>query len=176
MLLVCEGERTEPEYLRGLERHQRDATLALTFARDRGDPRKLVEIAKALRSKAEKGDYDAIWCVFDRDDHERFAAAIDMARANGFEVAASNPCFELWLLLHHRESPGSRHRHDVQSLLVKSVPGCDKGVDFAAYAPHVEGAIARAKRLDADAEAMDEAGRNPTTGVWRLVASIRGDP
>ena len=52
---------------------------------------------------------DEFWVLLDTDHHFRdnnVAAtleAIRTARQVGFEVAISNPCFELWLLLHHTD-------------------------------------------------------------------------
>jgi hypothetical protein len=34
-----------------------------------------------------------------------------MATDTENRLAISNPCFELWLLLHHRDCPGELHRH-----------------------------------------------------------------
>jgi len=186
LLVVCEGERTEPEYIKGFERHVRNATVEVAIPKERGDPRKIVEIAKghAERAKSEakrQGDsfiaFDEVWCVFDRDEHERFHDACQMARDNGFELAVSNPCIELWLILHFRDSPGARHRHDVQKMLAEFIPGYDKGLDFSVVADCVGDATRRARRLDADASDMGEQGRNPTTGVYLLTDSIaRRDP
>ena len=182
LLVVCEGQRTEPEYVRGLAAAARNPLVDVEIAREHGDPKRVVEAAKARASSAAADarrrhdrflGYDEVWCLFDRDEHPRFDAAVDQARANDFALAVSNPCFELWLLLHFRESPGDRHRHDVQELLGKEVPGYAKEVAFATYAPRVADACLRAQRLDEGAAAMGELGRNPTTGVYRLVASIR---
>jgi hypothetical protein len=46
---------------------------------------------------------DEVWCVFDVDEHPKLAEARDQANANGIQLAVSNPCFELWLLLHFQE-------------------------------------------------------------------------
>lgn len=183
ILAVCEGERTEPDYLHGFERHVRNATVEVEIPPLHGDPKYLLECAKDLKTKAERqarreGDpnlrFDEVWCVFDRDEHPRFDAAVTMARDNGIEVAASNPCFELWLLLHFRESPGMRSPYEVQRLLREHLPGFDKQLDFDLVKHGVDDATTRARRLDADAEAMGEAGRNPTTNVCRLTDSIAG--
>ncbi len=179
--MVCEGKRTEPEYIRGFERYVRNATVQVAIPKERGDPRKIVEIAKAeseaASKEAERQDdlflrFDEVWCVFDRDEHERFQDACQMARDNGFNLAVSNPCVELWLILHFRESPGARHRHDVQKMLATFISGYDKGLDFAALLHGVEAATDRARRLDRDANTMGESGRNPTTGFYLLTDSI----
>ena len=181
LLVVCEGQRTEPDYVRGHERLVRNVTVEIEIPRDRGDPKKLVEIAKerkhAAKTEAKRQgdlylDFDEVWCVFDRDDHERFHEARTMGRDNGFELAISNPCVELWLLLHFRENPGMHHRNDLHRMLDRYLPGYDKHLDFNDVANGVEAATARARRLDDDAESVGEPGRNPTTGFYRLTDSI----
>ncbi|MDW6059740.1 RloB family protein [Streptomyces sp. FXJ1.4098] len=44
----------------------------------------------------------AVWCLFDRDDHQGVQRAAGMAEKAGVEVAYSHPCFELWRLLHYQ--------------------------------------------------------------------------
>lgn len=54
---------------------------------------------------------DEFWVLLDTDHHFRDSnisgtlAAMRTAQHVGFEVAVSNPCFELWLLLHHVDVP-----------------------------------------------------------------------
>ena len=61
------------------------------------------EVRFARQQAKEDGDYDRLFCVFDRDRHATYQAAIDRARgARGIPVQTitSVPCFEYWLLLH----------------------------------------------------------------------------
>lgn len=183
LLVVCEGKVTEPLYIEGFVRKTRNATVDVQIHDEHGDPRTLVEMAKSEKQQAkarakQQGDeflaYDEVWCAFDRDQHERFQDACQMARDNQLELAVSNPCFELWLLLHFRDSPGARHRHYVQTMLKnkKYLPGYDKHFDFERVADLVDQATERARRLDQGAARMGETFRNPTTGFYRLVESI----
>lgn len=183
ILVVCEGEVTEPQYLRGFTAACRNPRVDLLIDRTHGVPWSLVRTAKERKLAAEKearrtGDdnlrYDQVWCVFDIDSHPNVPDAVQMARDNAIDLAISNPCFELWLVLHLRESPGAQHRDDVQRLLASLLPGYQKAVDFTKLQAGYSDAVARAERLDRGAAAMDEAGRNPTTGVYRLTESIRG--
>ena len=121
--------------------------------------------------------FDEVWCVFDRDDHERFREAIDMARGNGLELAVSNPSFELWILLHLRESPGERHRDDIRRMLRDvHLPTYDKAIDeriFDVLRPGIPDAVRRARRLAEEAAQLDEDPfKNPTTGVFLLLESL----
>jgi len=183
LLLVCEGEVTEPSYFRGFERWARNNTVEIVVSNTHGVPLTLVQYAAEKKQQAEeqarrKEDsflaYDEVWCVFDVDEHPRLSDARELARSKQVELAISNPCFELWLLLHWRESPGQRHRHDLQRMLKDYVDPYDKQVDFALFSFGIPDAIRRARRLDEEAEEEGEAGRNPTTGVYLLTDSIAG--
>ena len=182
VLIICEGERSEPEYLEGFARACRNSRVRIEIASEHGAPRILVATAKDLKKRSEaaakrEGDenlaYDAVWCVFDVDEHPQIADARQMARDNGIELAISNPCFELWLLLHFRESPGMQHRARICELLSGHVPGYDKRVEFASYSAGYPQAVKRAEQMDQKAQEVGEPGRNPTTGVYRLTEAIR---
>lgn len=181
ILVVCEGARTEPDYIRGFERHSRNAAVEVECVPAVGVPLTVVRHADGRKDKAEKDarrqddpflKFDEVWCVFDIDEHPHLNEARQLAQARQIELAVSNPCFELWLLLHFREPPGSRHRHDVQRLMREHISDYDKKPDFAHFAAGIDAACRRAERLDRDAANENEAGRNPTTGVHRLVASL----
>ena len=152
------------------------------YVQRHGVPMTLVEVAKKQKREADraaknKGDdnlkYDAVWAVFDIDEHPNIPGAVQMARDNGVEVAISNPSFELWLLLHFRESPGMKGRKAVTQLLKKHVVDYDKQVDYERYRDGYGQAVTRAKRLDELAAAAGTPGCNPTTGVYKLTESIR---
>lgn len=184
ILVVTEGRLTEPQYLDGFVKACRNPRVCLVVARDHGTPRRLVEIAKELKGQAQqearKHDdenllYDAVWCVFDVDEHPKIDEAVDMARANGIRLAISNPCFELWLLLHFRDSPGSQHRHRLQDMMGTYVADYAKSIDFGLFAGGYTDAVARARRLEKAADEAGESGRCPTTGVFHLTEDIRGD-
>lgn len=180
ILVVCEGG-TEEEYIEAFAASQKNPRVRVKPVGHAGVPLSVVREAKELmlanqdQATREKDDnlrYDAVWAVFDVDEHPNIPEARVMARHNGIEVAVSNPCFELWLYLHFKDQPGMQHRHDLQKLLEKIVPGYDKHIDFSIYAPGYVDARRRAKKLDQQAEIDDDPSRNPTTGFWRLTESI----
>ncbi|WP_084734299.1 RloB family protein [Rhodococcus sp. RD6.2] len=41
-----------------------------------------------------------VWIVVDRDDHAYLEDALRTALREGIRVAFSNPCFEVWPILH----------------------------------------------------------------------------
>lgn len=167
ILIVCEGKRTEPDYFKGLIRIVRNPRVRIEIADVQGVPLTLVRAAKKLKDG--NPAFDSVWCVSDVDEHP-FPEAIQMARDNGLRVALSNPCFELWLLLHFRESPGMKHREKVASMLAEYMPGYEKAINFAKskLADGYDAAVQRAKRISASMELAGDEMRNPSTGVYRL--------
>lgn len=98
-LIVCEGEKTEPNYFRSFKLLIKVIEIDIKGVGE--NPSKLVNSAKDLNEQ-EDSDYDQVWCVFDRDDWppEDFNNAIKNAQSQGFRVAYSNEAFELWYILH----------------------------------------------------------------------------
>jgi hypothetical protein len=183
ILVVSEGEVTEPEYIRGLQRACRNPRVTIEVAEQHGVPMSLVRIAKQYKEDAkakathEKDDnlaYDSVWCVFDVDAHPAIGEAKEMARDNGIDLAVSNPCVELWLLLHFSENPGPQDRATIAKRLKKHVPKYDKHVDYAMYASGYPQAVARASKMDQEATDARDPHRNPTTGFYELTELIRG--
>lgn len=179
---------TEKEYIEEIKKLKRDPLIEIIVEGQVGVPLTLVQVAKDRKKEADRAArkekdhnlrYDAVWCIFDVDDHPKLSDAKVMARDNGIELAISNPAFELWLLLHLSDSPGMQSRETITRALKKLIPSYDKHVslqDFvdkdrtfkSAYAD----AVRRAKRLDEEARLDDEEHRNPTTGVYRLTETI----
>jgi hypothetical protein len=188
-LIVCEGKNTEPQYLRQFAAYHRSLVdfekADVEVIGGQGVPMSVVLKAKELRDEAEEiarreedvnAKYDHVWCVFDVDEHPNVKGAKKSAQDNKLKVAVSNPCFELWLVLHLTDAPGLIHRHAVQAMLGKLVPGYDKKVDFEIYRKGYEMAVKQAKRLDAVAEQINDPEINPRTTVYMLTESIAAKP
>lgn len=109
IVMFSEGSNSEPDYINGLRRLPHiaeDATMNLELSPDQGVPLTLVQ--KAVERKRDP-EVDECWCLFDVEwpkNHPNLHAAIDLARAHGIRLAISNPCFEIWLILHHRDFYG----------------------------------------------------------------------
>lgn len=173
------GRRTEPEYLRRLKGLVRNGTIKVKEVEGAGQPARLVGEAVRLRDQDVQASgrvdaYDEVWCVFDRDEHPGFDEACARAEREGLHVAASNPCFELWLLLHFRDHRSHQSRHAVQRLLEAETGRSGKSLGFDPTLASVEAAIQRAAALDQEAEALGAPRRNPSTEVYRLAGQILG--
>lgn len=104
--LFCEGSKTEPGYFEAIRMHHKDALIEVNIVAAGAVPMTLatraVEARKAQlkRGNSHESD-DEIWIVVDRDTHPHFDKAMKLCEVEGVRVARSNPCFELWLILHY---------------------------------------------------------------------------
>jgi hypothetical protein len=183
ILIVCEGENTEPQYFDAFVKSCKNPRVRIHLHDETGVPLTLVRIAKEAKAEAQRkakreGDdflkYDSVWCVFDVDEHPNIPDAMTMATDNGIELSISSPCFELWLFLHFQDSPGVMHRHKLQKSMEKLIPEYDKRVDYSDYEAGYSDAVRRAKKLTEQAERVGDPIYNPSTGVYRLTEMIRG--
>lgn len=167
LLIVCGSLRTGKDYLVGLRDSALNRSVDIQIIQKPKSPLEIVTYAtKHLAATA--GDFDQAWCVFDVDEFEVESAKREAGR-RGYEVAASDPCFELWLLLHHEDCRAFQDGYKaVERRLKKHVAKYDKTkLDFTNYADGVSDAILRAEKLG-------ETG-NPSTGMWRLATRIRNE-
>ncbi len=182
--IVCEGANTEPEYFWGLVAKFRKARVQVVDILPAGVPLSAVRKAKEVREEARKrarreGDKnaknDTVWCVFDRDEHPNVPEAFAMAKANKLDVAFSNPCFELWLLIHFDDPPGLVHRDKATELLKKQLAEYGKeagSVNMEKLIPGLSAACKRAEKLCKLERDDPIRERNPYTDVHRLASYI----
>jgi hypothetical protein len=192
LLIVCEGEKTEPQYLneirqafRLMSAHVQVQPSALGTA-----PIQVVGHAERLfnQGDSDKGivakAFDRVFVVFDRDEHPSYHAALSkvqsldkhLLNSDGrrvpFRAIASVPCFELWLLLHFEEVQAPIQRQRVYQLLRQYLPAYDKGKPGCwASTRHLwEAAAARAVAQAATTTAHD--GQEPYTDMHELVSQL----
>ncbi|WP_443058349.1 RloB family protein [Streptomyces sp. NBC_00775] len=172
LLIVCGADVTESDYLRGLVAHVANPAVTVRIATKSCAPSQLIKYAAGQRELS-RSDFDEVWCVFDVDEFPDVSRAVSCARDAGIEVAVSNPCFELWLILHfgtHTAYAGSYR--ELLPHLARHLPRYDKSrLDFRYFVDGWESAIPRARRL---APSGKEHEVNPATGMWTLVERIAG--
>lgn len=170
MLIVCEGGKTEPEYLKEVRRARQlqAANVQIMPSALGTDPLSVVGYAKRLfedgdsHKKIEPRAFDEIFAVFDRDDHQNYVPALQLAAALNrtlrndlrqlvpFAAIASVPCFEIWLLLHFENVQHPISRFEALDRLRQYLPGYQKGAGshFSATHDRLDTAIARALALN----------------------------
>lgn len=187
-ILFCEGEKTEIEYFKAIGRTCTKTLIALEAHGGVGVPytiaEKAVERAKALglapKSRRKKDSYeehDQVWAVFDRDEHPRFKEAVMKCEEQNVGVGRSNPCFELWLILHEQDYDRAEDRHAMQKLLAQLRSEYDpkgaKTPDCADLVKRVEEAEQRGEKGLQNRESGGDPYGNPSTTVGRLTRAIR---
>lgn len=174
ILIVTEGELTEPQYFRGLSKTLRATGIDIYKVSITGlgrDPGRVVKEAAERSGRGERRNvsedsYEHVWCVVDVDDHATLDSAIRRARKASIDVAVSNPCFEIWLLWHYDNhssyitTTGLRRKLRQYGILDKSLP-----VNFP-YTSYATAASRALKCLDDDGPIP---GENPSSSVCRLV-------
>lgn len=149
-----------------------------------GTPLQLVETAAAQRfadlraAKRGKGDaYDQYWCVFDIDEHPYVDQALQFAASSQISVAVTNPCIELWFLLHFEDQTADLHRRKAQEMSsgllgFEKVPTAAALIELSA---RYEDARRRAQALDRKHDLDGSPPRsNPSSSMWCLVDQVRG--
>ncbi|MEV5411244.1 RloB family protein [Thermopolyspora sp. NPDC052614] len=184
-LIYCEGRVTERIYLSTLRRELRIP--GVQFGTVFGEPLGLVKAAishkeRAPRSAADKcTPYDEVWCVLDVEapsPHPSLERALSLAAQQGVRCAISNPCFELWLILHVQNERRPLTTDEACRILERH-GGCSYTRDGKSFRPEAlmdNHEVAR-KRAQVLAEAHGEGRRpadcNPFTSVWELVDAMR---
>ncbi len=188
-LIVCEGEKTEPNYFKSFPKKVGKFIYDIKFDGGGISTLKVVEKAIELRDKS-KQKYDRVWAVFDRDSFKAnsFNNAIFKARANNIGCAWSNEAFELWYLLHFHNRITAMHREEYMNAIEKAVNaklGKKKNAfkykknDTEMYSllnktGSQDSAIKWAKELAENNTGEQFANYNPQTMVFKLVEELNG--
>ena len=130
VLVLCEDTQSSLVYLQDAARYFRSFAVVEIAHCGKTDPLNIVKEAIQRRK-----NYDSVYCAIDRDCHEGFDAALELAAPHALwlTVVVSYPCYEFWLLLHFRftQKPyigvGNKSAGD---LLVKDLRGEEGMADY----------------------------------------------
>lgn len=183
VLIVCEGEKTEPNYFNELVNFYKISSANVAIDGTCGSsPKSVLDKAIELyENEKSKGDgYDRVYCVFDRDSHETYESTVRNISAiqpkNTFLHCTSVPCFEYWLILHFmystkpyvasgNKSSGANALKDLKNLM----PDYEKGLKgvFGKLHDQIEFAKENSKR--AYKQSVTNHTDNPSTLIHELV-------
>ena len=174
IIIAAEGQRTEKDYFEGVAQHYfnpRAHVEVLERGTSAADPQHVLQELERFcrRYKINKG-YDELWLVVDIDRwaEKMLSEVAALCNQKKYKLAVSNPCFELWLLLHlkslheytadilsefkkNRRRETGDHRTRLEIELVRLLAGYSKNkLDLEPFLNHVQVAIARAEALDLD--------------------------
>lgn len=123
-LIVCEGERTEPNYFKALNANQASVIREVYVEGEGCSTVALVKRTLDIKDKLERERnmvFDRVWVVFDKDDFKDFNEAIIMAKKHKFKPAWTNEAFELWYLLHFEYLDTAINRQDYIRILQRII-------------------------------------------------------
>lgn len=183
VLIVCEGEKTEPNYFNECIRFYKLNTANVEVDGICGSsPKSVYERAIELwEAEDKRGDpYDRVYCVFDRDTHETYDETVRRISERNpediFYAAVSVPCFEYWLLLHFKYTTrpyAATGKLSVGGEVLKELkevmPEYEKGNDniFLSLSQQIEFAKENATRSLKCAK--DNHTDNPSTSIHDLI-------
>jgi len=160
ILIACEGSKTEPLYFNSIRQDLRSRTLKIIVipAQNKTDPSsiidRVIEERKKLKDDGRWTNRDSAWAVFDGDEHiekslESWQNAMIKAQTKQIKLAITNPCFELWYLIHFQDHFAQINRDQLKNLLKKHIPDYNKSLCLYPnpLKPLTEQAIQRAKQM-----------------------------
>jgi len=106
ILIVTEGQETERNYCNQFRLHQRIGNLEIRG----GFSTPIHLVRETQRILLKYPEYTRAYCLFDRDEHPSFDGSLQLIdkhnKQGGIRInpIISNPCFELWFLLHYQFS------------------------------------------------------------------------
>lgn len=167
ILIICEGQETEPNYIEGLCESHRVNRAAVDLRRgDRAtDPVSLVRKARQIFER--DPTFDRVFVVCDGDGNVDDARKLAAQRLRSkdrspltVELIVSRPSIEFWLLLHFEYSSRPyRSAAEAIEVLRGHLPIYDKSDRriFEAVAPGLQQAIANTSRLTRELRAAGSA-------------------
>lgn len=196
ILIVSEGSKTEPNYFGDIRMAYRlsSANIHIYPSELGTDPKNVVQYAYDLfcngdsnKHHVDKGAFEHVYAVFDRDIHNNFFEALQLIEGYNqkknklkndnqepvcFHAIASVPSFELWLLLHYEDVLAPIERWTVIERLKKHIPDYDKGATgiFKRTRPHLIQAQERAAALAKKFTAHNDP--EPYTGIHELIEKL----
>lgn len=183
VLIVCEGEKTEPNYFNELVDFYKLNSANVEIDGSCGSsPKSVYERALEIyENEITRGDgYDRVYCVFDKDTHETYEATLQsissMEPGGVFFYVRSVPCFEYWLILHfiYTTKPyaatGSNSAGEmVLRELKKLMPEYNKGLKGVFSKLHDQLEFAKANAIRVEKQALANYSDNPSTNINDLV-------
>jgi hypothetical protein len=192
ILIVCEGENTEPSYFQQFK-------LSSATIKPVGEGYNTISLVKRAIQLSTEKQYEQVWCVFDADPKpdnskqaQNFNEAIKLADKKGFGIAYSNQAFEYWIILHFEDHQGGGmdrcdynrkinsflrpfglvYAGDDSKIITEEIFELLDGIDDKTNKERKELAINRAKRNYDLFDHINPASEESSTTVFRLVEEL----
>ena len=174
-VIATEGRETEKEYFSLFQTNRVHIELLTTGAEDSSAPQHVLARLELIKDDYLLDQDDELWLMIDIDRWPQGSLARVCADADrqGFGLAVSNPCFEVWLVLHFQEADlsdnsGRRLKQKLHKLGGSNQKNRLKGNAYGRQ--RIEMAIQRARALDRQTGARWP--EFPGTHVYKIVQSL----
>lgn len=201
ILIICEGKDTETIYLDNFNSRYTKVDVRIADRNSKGknkgkatDPENLVKKAIEIQKKdydINEKDGDRVWCVFDVDINYSNNNAIQskiteidtaksLANKNHIRLGVSNPCFELWYLMHFEYTTANLKNYNaVKERLDKYIKNYDKNKNvYDELKPYLKDAINRTKKLKQYHESLGKTLPNIESDYLKITADniVKNNP
>jgi hypothetical protein len=178
ILIVCEGEKTEPNYFRKFPANPEVYDGIDVYGAGYNTVSLINETIRIKKLALQKREpYIETWCVFDKDDFsiELFENAIKLAEKNQIKCAYSIEAFEIWYMLHFNyyatAFSRSQYKGKLSELLKKPYQKNDEEM-FSVLKIRQSRAIQNAQKLYYKQCLLPLGEQNPITTVFYLVERL----
>lgn len=172
IIIATEGSKTEPRYFREMasQKYYPNSRVKVWILEKEDDtassPKHVLRELDRYKDEFYVEEDDELWLVIDLDNwgDGKIAQVASLCQQKNYKLAVSNPCFELWLLLHIRtleeytpqeledfqnNQKTDSNRTPLESELLDILGEYNKSnIKVECFLPHVEEAIDRAQALD----------------------------
>jgi hypothetical protein len=197
-ILSFEGEKTEVKYFNNFRQSElfNDSGIIeivpLKRTANTGtDPLSVKRLLKKAKADYKFEKSDEFWLIVDRDDWETIhkidfdQLVIDCNKEGNFFLAMSNPCFEIWLIVHLKDI--TEYSEEEQNKLLENASvsrkknhidivigdlqgiGYNKNPNPETFLPLTKTAIKRAKDIDIVTEPYP---KNLGTHIYKLIEKL----
>lgn len=150
-VIATEGRNTEKQYFEMFGNRKVKIEILATGEKNDSAPEYVIERLDKFKDRYDFNEDDELWLVLDVDRWKKQLITVcRQAKQKGYQLAISNPCFEIWLCLHFGDLlPEDRTCKHFEARLRNILGSYNKSnLDVLVYTPNIKSAIARSRSLD----------------------------
>ena len=174
IVIAAEGRETEKQYFAQFGDKRVHVKVLATGEDNKSAPEHVLMRLTSFRDEYQIGGEDELWLMVDVD-RWNLANIAQEAVQKGYQLAISNPCFEVWLLCHFQDPPPIASAcQPIEEALRMALGGSysKSNLTLSQFADKLDSAMQRAENLDANPK--DRWPQTVGSHVYRVVHSIRG--